>query len=88
VQNSRKTTKRFIPKLCDRTNIVVLADEAHRSQYGSKLNRSTSKTAATSSANRPATASKYIRDVLPTLLQLHWHVEQSDKTLRNLLGLH
>ena len=47
------------PSLCDRTNVVVISDEAHRSQYGmkAKLNKKT--------GNYTFGFAKHMRDALP-----------------------
>ncbi|HET6587730.1 MAG TPA: type I restriction endonuclease subunit R [Oleiagrimonas sp.] len=53
-----------VPVLCERSNVIVIADEAHRTQYGFKadLNAQTGKT-------RYGLA-KYMRDALPNAIYL------------------
>ena len=56
--------KTTVPILCDRSNVVVIADEAHRTQYGFKadLDRSTGQT--------KYGLAKYMRDALPNAIYL------------------
>jgi type I restriction enzyme R subunit len=53
-----------MPVLCDRSNVIVIADEAHRTQYGFKadLNTQTGKT--------KYGLAKYMRDALPNAIYL------------------
>lgn len=53
-----------VPVLCDRSNVIVIADEAHRTQYGFKadLNIQTGKT--------KYGLAKYMRDALPNAIYL------------------
>jgi len=55
------------PKISDRANIVVLADEAHRSQYGFKAKQVTLKDADGNEIGKATRYgfAKYIRDALP-----------------------
>jgi type I restriction enzyme R subunit len=53
-----------VPVLCDRSNVVVIADEAHRTQYGftAELDQKTGKT--------KYGLAKYMRDALPNAVYL------------------
>ncbi|MDZ7631308.1 MAG: DEAD/DEAH box helicase family protein [Gemmatimonadaceae bacterium] len=55
----RRRTKSAFPALTDRTNIVVIADEAHRSQYGFKAK------VASKTGEIAYGFAKYLRDALP-----------------------
>jgi type I restriction enzyme, R subunit len=71
------------PLLTDRKNVVVIADEAHRSQYGlnSKLNRSTGEVAYG--------FAKYLRDALPNASFIGFTgtpVEKDDINTRSVFG--
>ena len=56
------------PKISDRTNIIVLADEAHRSQYGFKATQVTVLDEAGNEIGKRTKYgfAKYIRDALPS----------------------
>ncbi|MEQ9373344.1 MAG: HsdR family type I site-specific deoxyribonuclease [Coleofasciculus chthonoplastes F3-SA18-01] len=79
------------PKISDRANIVVLADEAHRSQYGFKAKQVTLKDAdgnILGKATRYGFA-KYIRDALPNATFVGFTgtpIEQSDKNTPEIFG--
>ena len=71
------------PLLTNRKNVVVIADEAHRSQYGlnSKLNRSTGEVAYG--------FAKYLRDALPNASSIGFTgppVEKDDINTRAVFG--
>lgn len=53
-----------VPVLCDRSNVVVIADEAHRTQYGFRADLDT-RTGATKYG-----LAKYMRDALPNAIYL------------------
>jgi type I restriction enzyme R subunit len=53
-----------VPVLCDRTNVIVIADEAHRTQYGFRADMDT-KTGRTKYG-----LAKYMRDALPNAIYL------------------
>jgi type I restriction enzyme R subunit len=56
--------KNTVPVLCDRSNVVVIADEAHRTQYGFRADLDT-RTGATKYG-----LAKYMRDALPNAIYL------------------
>ena len=71
------------PMLCDRTNVVVISDEAHRSQYGSKgrLN--------TETGEYTFGFSKYMRDALPNASFIGFTgtpISGKDKDTRKVFG--
>lgn len=71
------------PMLCDRTNVVVISDEAHRSQYGSKgrLN--------TETGEYVFGFSKYMRDALPNASFIGFTgtpISGKDKDTRKVFG--
>jgi type I restriction enzyme, R subunit len=75
--------KEQFPMLSDRTNIVVIADEAHRSQYGfrSVLNKKTGK--------YQYGFAKHMRDALPNATFVGFTgtpVERDDKDTRTVFG--
>lgn len=79
------------PKISDRTNIVVLADEAHRSQYGFKAKQVTLKDAEGKEIGKTTRYgfAKYIRDALPNATFVGFTgtpVEQSDKNTPEIFG--
>ncbi len=53
-----------VPALCDRSNVIVIADEAHRTQYGFKADIDT-----TTGQTKYGLA-KYMRDALPNAIYL------------------
>lgn len=59
-----ETGQTTVPVLCDRSNVIVIADEAHRTQYGFKadLDTNTGKT--------KYGLAKYMRDALPNAIYL------------------
>lgn len=56
--------KTTVPVLCDRSNVVVIADEAHRTQYGFRADLDT-----TTGQTKYGLA-KYMRDALPNAIYL------------------
>ncbi|MFC5571125.1 type I restriction endonuclease subunit R [Lysobacter yangpyeongensis] len=56
--------ERTVPTLCDRSNVIVIADEAHRTQYGFKADLDTE-----TGQTRYGLA-KYMRDALPNAIYL------------------
>ena len=71
------------PMLCGRDNIILIADEAHRSQYGidAKLDKKTGKVSYG--------YAKHIRDALPNATFIGFTgtpVESSDKSTRGIFG--
>ncbi len=52
------------PKLCERSNVIVIADEAHRTQYGFKASLDTK------SGTTKYGLAKYMRDALPNAIYL------------------
>ncbi len=79
------------PRISDRSNIVVLADEAHRSQYGFKAKQVTLKDEdgnETGIETRYGFA-KYIRDAIPNATFVGFTgtpVEQTDKNTPDIFG--
>ena len=79
------------PKISDRANIIVLADEAHRSQYGFTAKQVDIKDEngnITGKATRYGFA-KYIRDALPSACFVGFTgtpIEQSDKNTPAIFG--
>lgn len=81
------------PQISDRTNIVVLADEAHRSQYGFKAKQVTLKD---NDGNEIGTETrygfaKYLRDAIPNATFVGFTgtpIEQTDKNTREIFGDH
>ena len=79
------------PQISPRTNIVVLADEAHRSQYGFKAKQVTLKDAE---GNEVGTETrygfaKYLRDALPNATFVGFTgtpIEQTDKNTPEIFG--
>ena len=53
-----------VPVLCERSNVVVIADEAHRTQYGFKAEMDTK------SGQTKYGLAKYMRDALPNAIYL------------------
>jgi type I restriction enzyme R subunit len=79
------------PKISDRTNIVVLADEAHRSQYGFKAKQVNIKDKAGTVVGKQTRYgfAKYIRDALPNATFVGFTgtpVEQTDKNTPEIFG--
>lgn len=86
------TIQKFAPKegniydeLSDRTNIVVVADEAHRSQYGFK-----GKEVETDDGSEIRYGNaKYLRDALPNASFIGFTgtpIEKEDRSTRNIFG--
>jgi len=88
---SPQDNETIYPKISDRTNIVVLADEAHRSQYGFKakqVNIKDSEGIIVGKQTRYGFA-KYIRDALPNATFVGFTgtpVEQTDKNTPEIFG--
>uniref|UniRef100_B8HN01 Type I restriction enzyme endonuclease subunit n=1 Tax=Cyanothece sp. (strain PCC 7425 / ATCC 29141) TaxID=395961 RepID=B8HN01_CYAP4 len=79
------------PKISDRTNIVVLADEAHRSQYGFKAKQVNIKDEQGNVVGKQTRYgfAKYIRDALPKATFVGFTgtpVEQTDKNTPQVFG--
>lgn len=79
------------PQISDRTNIVVLADEAHRSQYGFKAKQVNLKDEAGNVIGKQTRYgfAKYIRDALPNATFVGFTgtpVEQTDKNTPEIFG--
>lgn len=79
------------PQISDRRNIIVLADEAHRSQYGFKAKQVTIKDAAGNEVGKQTRYgfAKYLRDALPNATFVGFTgtpVEQSDKNTPEIFG--
>jgi type I restriction enzyme R subunit len=79
------------PQISDRTNIVVLADEAHRSQYGFKAKQVTLRDADGNEVGKDTRYgfAKYIRDALPKATFVGFTgtpVEQTDKNTPDIFG--
>lgn len=79
------------PKISDRANIVVLADEAHRSQYGFKAKQVTLKDKDGNEIGKQTRYgfAKYIRDALPNATFVGFTgtpVEQTDKNTPAIFG--
>jgi len=79
------------PKISDRTNIVVLADEAHRSQYGFKAKQVNIKDEEGNVVGKQTRYgfAKYIRDALPNATFVGFTgtpVEQTDKNTPEIFG--
>lgn len=79
------------PQISDRANIVVLADEAHRSQYGFKARQVTIKNAEGKETGKQTKYgfAKYIRDALPNATFVGFTgtpIEQADKNTSAIFG--
>jgi type I restriction enzyme R subunit len=79
------------PQISDRANIVVLADEAHRSQYGFKAKQVTLRDADGNEVGKDTRYgfAKYIRDALPKATFVGFTgtpVEQTDKNTPDIFG--
>lgn len=79
------------PQISDRRNIIVLADEAHRSQYGFKAKQVTIKDAAGNEVGKQTRYgfAKYLRDALPNATFVGFTgtpVEQADKNTPEIFG--
>ncbi|MEC8174187.1 MAG: type I restriction endonuclease subunit R, partial [Pseudomonadota bacterium] len=75
------------PQLTDRSNVVVMADEAHRSQYGFKARRTTD--AATGEDRYSYGFARNIRDALPNASFIGFTgtpIELSDKNTKAVFG--
>ncbi len=83
--------EKLYPKISDRTNIVVLADEAHRSQYGFRAKQVTLKDEKGNEIGKQTRYgfAKYIRDALPSATFVGFTgtpVEQTDKNTPEIFG--
>ncbi|MCW6038779.1 type I restriction endonuclease subunit R [Spirulina subsalsa FACHB-351] len=81
------------PQISDRTNIVVLADEAHRSQYGFKAKQVTLKDKDGQEIGTETRYgfAKYLRDAIPNATFVGFTgtpIEQTDKNTREIFGDH
>lgn len=88
---SPQDNETIYPKISDRTNIVVLADEAHRSQYGFKAKQVNIKDEEGNIVGKQTRYgfAKYIRDALPNATFVGFTgtpVEQTDKSTRTIFG--
>jgi len=88
---SPQDNETIYPKISDRTNIVVLADEAHRSQYGFKAKQVNLKDEEGNVVGKQTRYgfAKYIRDALPNATFVGFTgtpVEQTDKNTPEVFG--
>ncbi|HEY9903825.1 MAG TPA: type I restriction endonuclease subunit R, partial [Candidatus Sericytochromatia bacterium] len=88
---SPQNEETIYPKISDRTNIVVLADEAHRSQYGFKAKQVNIKDEQGNVVGKQTRYgfAKYIRDALPNATFVGFTgtpVEQTDKNTPEIFG--
>jgi len=88
---SPQNDETIYPKISDRTNIVVLADEAHRSQYGFKAKQVNIKDEEGNIVGKQTRYgfAKYIRDALPNATFVGFTgtpVEQTDKNTPEIFG--
>ncbi|MEG5175913.1 type I restriction endonuclease subunit R [Microcoleus sp. B3-D7] len=88
---SPQNEETIYPKISDRTNIVVLADEAHRSQYGFKAKQVNIKDEEGNIVGKQTRYgfAKYIRDALPNATFVGFTgtpIEQTDKSTRTIFG--
>lgn len=79
------------PQLSDRNNIIVLADEAHRSQYGFKAKQVDIKDETGNVIDKQTKYgfARYIRDALPHATFIGFTgtpIEQSDKNTKEVFG--
>ncbi len=83
--------EQLYPKISDRANIVVLADEAHRSQYGFRAKQVTIKDKDGNEIGKETRYgfAKYIRDALPNATFVGFTgtpIEQTDKNTPEIFG--
>jgi type I restriction enzyme, R subunit len=88
---SPQDNETIYPQISDRTNIVVLADEAHRSQYGFKAKQVTIKDKDGNEIGKQTRYgfAKYIRDALPNATFIGFTgtpIEQTDKNTPEIFG--
>ena len=88
---SPQNDETIYPKISDRTNIVVLADEAHRSQYGFKAKQVNIKDEEGNIVGKQTRYgfAKYIRDALPNATFVGFTgtpIEQTDKNTPEIFG--
>lgn len=77
------------PALTDRSNIVVMADEAHRSQYGFNATLRETEIAGVKGAVLSYGFAKYVRDALPNASFIGFTgtpIEKSDANTRTVFG--
>ena len=79
------------PQLSDRRNIIFIADEAHRSQYGTKARvvQTTDKTTGEEEAYLTYGFAKYLRDALPHASFIGFTgtpIEATDKSTKSIFG--
>jgi type I restriction enzyme R subunit len=79
------------PQLSDRSNIIVLADEAHRSQYGFKAKQVDIKDESGKVIGKQTKYgfARYIRDALPNATFIGFTgtpIEQTDKNTKEIFG--
>ncbi len=79
------------PQISRRTNIIVLADEAHRSQYGFKAKQVTLRDADRNEVGKDTRYgfAKYLRDALPSATFVGFTgtpIEQTDKNTPEIFG--
>ena len=80
------------PLLCDRTNVVVISDEAHRSQYGLKARLKQikdKKTGEVTGAKYVFGFAKHMRDALPNASFIGFTgtpIDKEDKDTRGVFG--
>jgi type I restriction enzyme R subunit len=88
---SPENNETLYPRISDRSNIIVLADEAHRSQYGFNAKQVNLKDADGNVIGKQTKYgfAKYIRDALPHAIFLGFTgtpVEQTDKNTPAVFG--
>ena len=88
---SPEDNETIYPKISERTNIVVLADEAHRSQYGFKAKQVNIKDEEGNVVGKRTRYgfAKYIRDALPNATFVGFTgtpIEQTDKNTPEIFG--
>ena len=88
---SPENNETLYPRISDRSNIIVLADEAHRSQYGFKAKQVNLKDAAGNVIGKQTKYgfAKYIRDAFPHATFVGFTgtpVEQTDKNTPAVFG--
>jgi type I restriction enzyme, R subunit len=87
IQKFAPDNREQYPQLSDRRNIVFIADEAHRSQYGLSARLVNDKN--TEEAYISYGFAKYLRDALPNASFIGFTgtpIEQTDKNTRNVFG--
>ncbi|HEY9651515.1 MAG TPA: type I restriction endonuclease subunit R [Coleofasciculaceae cyanobacterium] len=87
IQKFTPENREKYPQLSDRCNIVFIADEAHRSQYGLKPNVTTNK--QQTEAYISYGFAQHLRDALPNASFIGFTgtpIESADKNTRNVFG--